>query len=223
MTGLVRKTILLSAVGLMAAGAVWADVPNITNSTTPIGINVVGFVNPPDPNGTFTYIIRDALNNAIPNADVVIDFGQCTDIALCTTNTETNPPGGTFTCFGKRWIGTADGLGQVSFTIVGTGNGTGAARAVAACATVTVNSANFPALIVSAFDHDGTGGVAAPDLAIWRGDFLAQQGVPPVYRARSDYDKGGTVGSPDLSLWRGVFLFRQVPGQGSQSSCGDCP
>jgi hypothetical protein len=170
-----------------------AAVPHVGNSTKPTtAVNVVGFVNPPDPSGVFTYIIRDNLNAVIPFAEVVIDFSACTDIRLCTTNTTTAPPGGSFVCAPKRWTGTADVNGQISFTIVGTGNGNGTPRlgTNAACATVFVNgAAGFPSLIASAFDHDGAGG----------------------------------VGGGDLSQWQAVFLFRQPPGQGSQSSCGDCP
>jgi len=227
MTGLVRKTILLSAAGLMAAGAVWAAVPSPATSNLPTGINVVGYLNPPDPRGIFTYVIRDAQQDPMPDALVEIDFSLCTDIRLCTTNSTTVPPGGTTACPGSKiWRGTTGNgtnapVGQISFTLVGGGNGAGPARLVAACATVIVNSQPFPDLIVSAFDHNGAGGVNAPDLSVFGSDFVAQLGG--IYRGRSDYDKSGEVRAPDLSLFGRAFVDAVIGGFGSVLSCVDCP
>src|SRR5207247_7698555 len=71
-----------------------------------------------DSYGTFTVTIRDFSNAPIANADVKLDFTNCTDGTLCL---DAVPDGTTYDCSGtsKEVHGTTDLAGHATFTIQG--------------------------------------------------------------------------------------------------------
>ena len=198
MTGLVRKAILLSAVGVLVAGAAMAGVPNAGNSTKPASINTTGYTNPPDPAGAVQYVIRDLNNLVVPNAEIVLDFTACTDVRLSQNISGANL---VTTCASKRVTGNTDGLGVLTVNVVAGGNGNSPPRAVRECVAVTVNSVPFPNINAATFDRDGINGVGAGDVSLVLADFFG--GLNP---GRSDFDNSGVVGAGDLGILLGIFF-----------------
>jgi hypothetical protein len=211
MTGLVRKAILLSAVGIMIAGAAMAGVPNAGNSSKPSAINTTGYTNPPDPAGQVLYVIRDLNNIAVANAEVVLDFTACTDVRLSQNIAGANV---VTTCGSHRVTGNTDGLGVLAVRVVAGGNGNSAPRASHDCVLVTVNSVPFPNINAATFDRDGTNGVGAGDLSLVISDFVNNPSA-----GRSDFDNSGSVGAGDLSILNGIF----VAGASALSGAPYCP
>ena len=211
MTGLVRKAILLSAVGLVVAGAATAGVPSSGNSTKPSYVLTTGYTNPPDPVGLGQYIIRDGSNVVVPNAEAVLDFTLCTDIRLSQNISGATT---TTTCASKRVTGNTDGLGVLNFNVVAGSNGNAAPRATNACIAVTVNSVPFPNISAAAADRDGAGGVASGDFSAVIFDFV---NFPAA--GRSDLDNTGAVASGDLSKLVSIF----VAGASALSGSPYCP
>jgi hypothetical protein len=203
MTGLVRKAILLSAVGLVVAGVATAGVPSSANSTKPSYVLTTGHNNPPDPVGLGTYIIRDASNFVVANAEVVLDFTRCTDIKLSDNIFGSTV---TTTCASHRVTGNTDGLGVLNFNVVAGSNGNGPTRESLnalnhLCVAVTVNSVPFPDISAAAVDRDGVSGVASGDYSAIIFDFVNNPAA-----GRSDIDNTGAVASGDLSKLIAVFV-----------------
>lgn len=211
MTGLVRKAILLSAVGLVVAGAALAGVPSAGNSTKPAAINTTGYTNPPDPAGAVLYVIRDAANAVVANAEVVLDFTPCTDVKLSQNISGANV---VTTCVSKRVTGNTNGLGVLTVNVVAGGNGTLAPRATHDCVLVTVNSVPFPNINAATFDRDAAGGVGAGDFSLVSFDFVNNPSA-----GRSDFDNNGSVGAGDFSLIIPIF----VNGGSALSGSPYCP
>ena len=130
MTGLVRKATLLSVCGLMlVAGAALAGVPNAANSQKPCVIlmdvpnstNNVG-VNPGVCGiNALKVIVRDALNNPVVNADVVLDFSTCPagpPIPVKLADTQSDPAV-TTACAGRTILKTSNAQGEVCFSAEG--------------------------------------------------------------------------------------------------------
>ena len=213
MTGLVRKATLLTAAGLLAASAAMAGVPSAANSTTPACIALVGnAAGVPDAGlGSFTVIVRDLANNPLNGASVVIDLSGCTDLAICEDQMDVDA---LVVCGSKTTRKFTDGLGSVSFTVLGGSNGAGNATTLLGGAKIFANGTLIASPTATAYDLDGVLGVGANDLSAWFTDF----GSGLSY-GRSDYDCGGTIGANDLSLWLTAF------GAGtSSSSCAvACP
>ncbi len=219
MNALIRKATLLAVGALSVAGVTYAGVPSSAGSIQPPGVLLVGYWNPPDPRGTLTYTIRDAgLTPVGAGVQVVINFSQCTDVRLCSTQST----GGTVSAAAKTFTGTTDGLSQVTMTIVGAGNNGGTPRAINACATVTAGGVAMNALIVATLDESNSGGANGPDLTIWLGDFVAYAGGAGPYRGRSDFNLNVAVDGPDLTIYLGAFVEAAGgAGTGSVLSCGD--
>jgi hypothetical protein len=222
MNGLIRKATLLSLGVMTAAGVGNAGTPNSTNSTQPPGILLVGYYNPPDSRGTFTYTIRDGNNVAVPNTPVVINFTACTDVRLCSTQgtppaapTAWNDAANTLTV-------TTDGLGQVTLTLVGAGNNGGTPRAVNDCATVTAGGQAMNALAIATLDQSNSGGANGADRTIWLSDFAAYAGGAGTLRERSDYDRNHIINGADDVFFKAAFAEAGGGlGTGSALSCGD--
>lgn len=241
MKNLIRKA-TLTGCALLVAGAAYAGAPSSGNSTKPVGIQLVGTngfgPNAADPRGNVTWIIRDAVPNPIPNAQVCINFGGCPQIRLCQNGTS----GGTATCVGPNGqgtvCGTTNGSGSVTFSIVGSVDVpspspnanfpepdppvmTGGIQTYFGCATVMVTAPGFPPaaypnVIVAAYDHELiSSGVGSGDIGFWGSDFLSGN-----YRERSDYNvslsanAAGVIQSNDLSELGATFLQG-----GSTNSC----
>jgi hypothetical protein len=228
MNGLIRKATLLTVGGLLVAGAAGAGVPSNANSTQPAGLLLVGYWNPPDPRGTFTYTIRDANNVAVgAGVTVVFNFSACTDVRLCSTETTGNTP---FVISGaaKTITTSTDGLGQVTMTIVGGGNSGGTPRpgpytpAGQACVTVTAGGQPLNAKNVATLDESTSGGANGPDLTVWLADFGAYAGGVGPYRGRSDFNLSGAIDGPDLTMYLSAFgEAAGGAGTGTVLSCGD--
>jgi hypothetical protein len=212
MTGLVRKATLLTMAGLLAASAAMAGVPSAANSTTPPCISLVGSkVGVADPVGTFSVTVRDLANNPLSGASVVIDLSGCSELAICNDQLD---PNALVTCISKTTRKFTDGLGNVSFTVLGGGNGNPAAT-LAGGAKIFANGTLIASPTASAYDLSGTAGQGAGDLSL----FLSDLATLNPY-GRSDYNCSGSLGAADLSQWLTV-----LSGTGSQSSCTlpQCP
>jgi len=206
MTGLVRKATLLTAAGLLAASAAMAGVPSAANSTTPPCFSIVGSkVGVPDPSGTFTVIVRDLANNPLSGASVVVDLSGCSELAICDDQLDANA---LVTCASKTTRKFTDGLGSVTFIVLGGGNGSPAAT-LAGGAKIFANGTLIASPTASAFDLNGTAGQGAADLSLFLGDLAS---LNPY--GRSDYNCSGSLGASDLSVW-----LTNLAGTGSSTSC----
>ena len=213
MTGLVRKATLLTAAGLLAASAAMAGVPSAANSTVPACISIVGSAaGVPDVLGTFSITVRDLANNPLSGASVVIDLSNCGDLALCEDQLDANA---LVTCGAKTTRKFTDGLGQVTFIVLGGGNGTPASTLLGG-GRIFANGTLIGSPTVSAYNLDGVLGIGGSDLALFLGDFASGQNF-----GRSDFDCSANIGGGDLSFWLGGFSAG-----GSQSFCpteNSCP
>lgn len=212
MTGLVLKTALHAAAGLLVVGVAWSGpIPHWQNSTRPTSVNTTGHTSLPDPAGAMIYIIRDGTNLVMRNAEVVLDFTFCTDIRLSQNISGTTT---VTTCASKRVTGITDGQGQVVINVVAGGNGNLPPRNTLDCVVVTVNSAPWPNIPAASFDRDGSSGVGAGDLALVIWDFVNHPTA-----GRSDFDGTGAVGATDLGILTKVF----VDGNSALSGSPYCP
>lgn len=120
MTGLVRKATLLTACGLVLAGAAMAGVPNSANSTLG-GVQVTDYdiVTPAlaQENGIQSHaaitmtIIRDADNFPVPFATVTVDFSTCgTDVEMAEIQPD---PAATVNCGAETITIQANAAGEV--------------------------------------------------------------------------------------------------------------
>ena len=206
MTGLVRKATLLTAAGLLAASAAMAGVPSAANSTTPSCISLVGnTAGVPDATGTFTVVVRDLANNPLSGASVVVDLSGCTELAICDDQLDANA---LVTCGSKTTRKFTDGLGSVTFTVLGGGNGNPAATLLGG-AKIFANGTLIASPTAAAYDQDGQLGIGASDLSSFLGDFASG-----INYGRSDFDCTGSIGAGDLSAWLTVFANGT-----SQASC----
>jgi hypothetical protein len=210
MTGLVRKATLLTAAGLLAASAAMAGVPSAANSTTPSCVPLVGSsAGVPDAFGTITVVVRDLANNPLSGASVVVDISGCTELALCDDQLDANA---LVVCASQTTRKFTDGLGSVSFIVLG--GGSGPAATLLGGGKIFANGTLIASPTVNAYDENGIGGLGAADLSAFLGDFAS--GNP---FGRSDFDCSGALGAADLSKWLTLFA-----GGTSTASCGSqCP
>jgi hypothetical protein len=128
MTGLVRKAALLSACGLVLAGAALAGVPNAANSQKPCIMlmdlsnskNNVGVNNGVCGQSALKVIVRDALNNPVANSDVVLDFSSCDPLTQVRVGSAQVDPNVTVLCTGRTFMKTTNAQGEACFTLLGT-------------------------------------------------------------------------------------------------------
>jgi len=227
MTGLVRKATLLSACGLVLAGAAMAGIPNaansqkpciilmdLSNSTNNVGANA-GVCSQP----ALKVIVRDALNNPVANSDVVLDFSTCS-ASPGPTMVATNQadPAVTTACAGRTLLKTTNALGEVCFSALGATNVTDASGAYpfynglaarnlgpnagVVCCKVYASGQllGTQLVIVNKYDLNADGSVTAGD-----GSYhLAAQGFALTgasgYRTFGDYNCDGAVNAGDGSL-----------------------
>jgi hypothetical protein len=198
MTGLVRKASLITACGLLVAAVASASVPDPAHSTKPSFIVLVGTnAGTADPNGSFTVVVRDVANNPIPNSQVIVDFGACSDSRLCSSDVSK-----TVDCPTETIRGFTDGTGSITFDVVGAGKNTGAAAGPGAgCANITADGVSLIHPTVNVYDENGaqtTAGMEVTDLSA----FLKDLGTG-FYFGRSDFNQGGTLEVVDLSVFLG--------------------
>jgi hypothetical protein len=129
MTGLVRKATLLCVCGVLLAGAAMAGVPSPANSQSPC-ILLMDLPNSTNNVGgnagvcgqpALLVIVRDAGNAPVAGATVVVDFSACnaSDVKLADTQSDPNV---TLACAGKTATKTANGAGEVCFSLEGATN-----------------------------------------------------------------------------------------------------
>jgi hypothetical protein len=231
MTGLVRKAILLTACGLLAAAAAYAATPCASCSQVPCAIVLVGHSagNVTDPYGQFTVVVKDATNSPLNGATVSVDYsGCCPGIKLSNTQ---NGAGVSHVANSAIVTGLTDVTGTATFRVEGAAAGaasflTGAVGCASISATVPLgtpvtltNGIDHPTVFVSVADLAGTVGVAgvdATDLAFWISDKNAYTASTANFRQRSDFDfhlpafncsavfnpsSGFGVNATDLSQW----------------------
>lgn len=193
MTGLVRKATLLTACGLLLAGAAMASVPSAANSSFPCAITVVGDDgSTADPGHTVSITVRDLANNPIQNSSVVIDFTGCNGAAdPGPSSIQKGVNGEIVDCVSKtvRAVTNVSGVvnmdvqGLASFAAAGvTPNG--------ACAQIFADGVLLTTVQVAAFDLDGASGTTASDLSAFLTYSLdpACAGPSPNYCAIVDLD-----------------------------------
>ena len=224
MTGLVRKATLLSACGLVIAGAAMAGIPNATNSQKPCAIladfpnsNQFGGVNPGICGiNALKVIVRDALNNPVANSDVVFDFSTCPAGTIQLADTQADPSI-TTACGGRTVLKTTNALGEVCMAVIGS-------------TTTNISSAGFPfytgqparnigptagvvcckiyasgqllatnLVIVNKYDLNATATVSAGD-ASFTSDAIGAAGAGVGYRTFPDYNCDGALNAGDASL-----------------------
>ena len=211
MTGLVRKASLLAVLGLLAASVAVAGIPDPTQSTIPLYIDLVGCKTAvPDPYGLFTVTVNDAAGNPVEGCEVAVVFN--TDLKIYSAI-----PGLTVDCAARKAVAISDASGVATFVITGaTINTNGvAAGSGANGATIYACEIALGQATVCVFDESGavgTLGVGAADLAGWLGDFGKTGTIG--YKGRSDFNHNGSIGAADLSLWLSRF--------GSGNSAGSC-
>jgi hypothetical protein len=204
MTGLVRKATLIVVLGLLAASAAMAGVPNPSSCIVPAYIDLVGCkAGVVDPYGAFTVLVRDVGNFPVVNSEVCINFTNCDPKPY---NANIPAPVQTVTC--PSVCATTDNNGFAHFDIWGAAANTGGNPVGAGlnCASVFAGITPIGTTTVTAFDENGrvsTKGVEATDLSAWLSDF-GKKGIIG-YKGRSDYNHNADVEAVDLSTWLKVF------------------
>jgi hypothetical protein len=220
---LVRKALLLTALGLMVAGSAFALVPNRANSSFPDGavagqgITLVGFnaANTPreDAAGEFSVTVRDINNAVISGVKVDIEFGACTpDIRIANTQTFGTT---TVDCLTKKVSQVTNVLGVATFRILGgasnAGNSPGAAIN---CGAISAEGVFFSNVTIAAMDQTGgLNGVLANDLSVVVSDILNGASV-----GRSDFNFNDLLQANDLSVHVGYVLSNRSSA-GTLSAC----
>jgi hypothetical protein len=186
--------------------------PSPPNWTTPSCITLVGSHGgvPATAYGQFTLTARDLANNPLVGVTTVLDLSACLDLEICADQLD---PDAIVNCAAKTVTKLTGANGQVTFTVLGCGNGRPASTLLNG-GRIYGDGVLVASPSVSTFDLDGSGGVNGNDMSLWLGDFFTGQ----VLR-RSDYDCSGGVGANDLSMWFGAF------GSGTmvESCASHCP
>lgn len=158
----------------------------------------------------FQMVIRDAGNNPIVDAEIVIDFSGCGgDVRVALQQPNDLIVG----CPSQTITARTGAGGAAALRIVGGGSG-GDAFATGPCATITVDGVPYGTFQVALFDYDGVNGLTSADLSSFLTDFFTTP-VPPAYSARSDYNfvEGGCISqeltATDFSRWLDAFF---IPG-----------
>ena len=154
--------------------------------------------------------MRDLANNPLVGAVVTIELLSCPDLDICADQLD---PGVRVNCTAKTIQKFANELGQVSFTLLGGGNG-GQAATTAAAVRIFANGVLLRTARFATYDLDGLGGVGAGDLSVWLSDF----GSGTTW-SRSNFDGDGNLGAFDLSMWLTAF----AAGGSTQSCVASCP
>jgi len=232
MTGSVRRTTLFVLCGLLSAVAAFGDA-DPAHSTIVSIIYVVGSNSSgPDSYGTFTVTIRDFSNAPIANADVKLDFTNCTDGTLCL---DAVPDGTTYDCSGtsKEVHGTTDLAGHATFTIQGgrkiagptTLSSTGSPPGPAAgCVQIFENGVplgNASAVYVNQMFVDGSP-VNGGDTSVEQREVICA-GLGAPYRARHDLQFNGNINGGDTAVIQ-AQVVRAGLGVGTTLGCTNiCP
>lgn len=204
MTGVIRKATILVALGLVAASAAMAGIPDAAHCTVPTFVKVVGTnVGTPDVRGQFTVTVRDIGNIPVSGSVVTLNFVSCTDMKLC------NGVSGA-TCGPAIVSATTNASGVATFIVVGGGLHPGGTFAglTTPCIEIRASGYIIGSAYAQVYDLNGARGVAGTngclitDLPLWLADWAGGAGT---YKARSDYNGNLAVAITDLPLWLGVW------------------
>ena len=205
----------LSMLMLVASRAHAGGNPSAANSAVPTIVRLVGASGgvPDVAAGQFTVVARDLANNPVDGIPITLDLSNCPDLALCPDQMD---PSAVTSCTAKTIQKITNLQGQVTFTVLGSSNGSGHASSLAGSARIFGGRGLtwIGAPSVASFDLDGSGGVGAGDLSAWLADFGSGQPY-----ARSDFDGSGDIGAADLSQWLAVY----GAGGSVQSCAASCP
>ena len=185
-----------------------------------------------DAYGTFTVTLRGFDNAAEANADVRLDFTNCTDGALCL---DAVAGAGTPDCSGslKEVHGTTNLAGQVTFTIQGgrkapapacLGAGCSPPGPIAGCVQIFADGVpmgNATAVYVNQSFLDGSA-VNGVDTSVEQLE-VACAGLGAPYRARHDLRFDGVINGVDTSVMQ-AQVERAGLGVGTTMGCSSfCP
>jgi hypothetical protein len=229
MTGLVRKAILLTAFGVLAAASAYAATPCASCSTVPTSINIMGHAGPnADPLSQFVVTILDATNSPLNGATVTVDFTACcNDMRVSTTQSLAG-----LVVAGKTVSAVTNVAGQATFRIEGGARDQTVppvpgivtptvSIASGGCATITAtvplgtpvlitNGVDHPTVFVAAWDLDGAlgagSGITGVDLSLFFYDVLSTGSPFLQQRQRSDFNHSGNVNGADGSLLMNSIL-----------------
>jgi hypothetical protein len=235
MTGLVRKATLFAVCGLLAANVAMASTPSPANSECPGNISLIGYSGGSSPNlsignGTnagylidpidapFTITVRDLNNQPVNNAFVIVDFGTCSGMQLCSDQAQA---GITAVCNLNQVRGFTGPGGTLTLSVGGHANNTGTGNpsgdtdpndglSGAGCASIFADNQTLRSnIIVAAYDQDGNG-VSPPDMSCFLGDeFGVNNGFVGRDPDRSNFDGSlipPMVSPSDQSLYLGVYF-----------------
>ena len=233
MTRLSGESTIVVVCALLVTGTAPAAVPDPAHSSIPGVIYLVGRNSSGvDAYGTFTVTIRDFSNAAKANADVRLDFTNCTDGALCL---DAVAGAGTPDCSGvlKEVHGTTNLAGQVTFTIQGGRKAPAPACLGAACSPpgadvgcvqIFANGVpmrNATAVYVNQSFLDGSP-VNGGDTSVEQAE-VACAGLGAPYRARHDLQFDGVINGGDTAVMQ-AQVARAGLGVGTTLGCTNiCP
>jgi hypothetical protein len=160
------------------------------------------------PNTMITVWVRDIGNNPVPGISVILDFSQCGDLKLASTQSYM---GETVNCQYSYAQNFSDALGYAHFAVrgirvPGVAHGHNAVH-------VVVDGCQAGLIGAGTYDQDGANGVTLADLGLWAADYFA--GLNP---DRSDYDGNGYVGLGDLSDFATCY-FSNCSSASGPTSC----
>jgi hypothetical protein len=212
----VRSLILLVLAGVpQSARAQIVDPPSPANSTIPKLVSVMGRNSSgvADPISQFTVTYRDLANNPVAGALIVVDFGACAELRLCS---ESHDPNVVVDCASRTVRQVTDANGVAIFRVAGwsvaapgtPGTGYNAGR-------IYADGVLLGSPTVAIYDLD-MHGLGASDLSALLSDLFSGNNA-----ARGDYDASGQLGASDLSTWLRAYFAG-----GSTTNClpeGPCP
>ena len=206
--------LLLSLLGLLAAGPASAGVPDPSQCVVPDLLTLVGRdgQGAVDPGQPFTIVLRGFGGNPYENASVVLDFGNCPDLRICT---DQGDPNILVDCMTHTVRGISDINGALTLRVVGCAMNSGASPgSMGPSLNVYADGVFLKTVRVAALDQVGNDGLDPNDHASWLRDFFS--GVP---YARSDYDGDGDLDPNDLSRWLAVFFSGSSALPGGSPNC----
>ena len=191
----VRPLLLWIALALWLATVARAGLPEPSNWLVPALIPVVGHdaAGNPDRRGEVLIVARDLANTPVPGVQVVLDFGNCAEVRLCS---DPHDPDAVVDCARGTIAKITDANGEVRFRVVGCSIGIpGTPGSGYSCARIYGDGVLQTFAAAAIYDLVGCNGLAPPDLSAWLADFFG-----PYNPARADYDGSGYVGASDFSL-----------------------
>lgn len=239
MTRVVRNAALFGVVGILAASAALANVPDPAHCTlhnsdiASLGKNayiaIAGQNNAgqPDPCeaggrcGNYDVTVKDFAGNVIAGSTVVLDFSGCSDIQVSCD--QLNAITGQTELAGKKVAGTTNASGVFTFKVQGASNSTSTSgpnflspgtNAGTPCVQVFADGVPIGNLIAAAYDTNGLGSTTssacnAADVSKVKIEALIN-GLGN--KARSDFNYDNAVNAADVSISSAIALTAPANG-----------